>query len=300
MTEYISKSQELNSVIEKLFVVSSESDCAEICNMFDKIYLDEKGRLNNNFRHEYASISGKIRELNSEEVDGEKIYVLDYLLENISNVYDYAVKSNRPYVKNLFKLRDHIGLEAGRISLVEQLRWEISNGQESVSNQLQYMKYATNEMARQIEMSGTVLAQLKEAERENEKNIQTSKVSISKASKLADDIAEKVESVQKDSIAILGIFASIVLSFTAGVVFTSSVLENIDKASPYRLCGIIILIGVVLTNVITVLMMYIDKIRSVKYEKVTFPSPVKWLNIIYCVAFIGNLLLWIIITKPYM
>ena len=105
MQGYTSKAQELNKIIETLFMEASENDCAIICSMFDSIYLKEDGSIDENFRHEYSSISGKIRELNSVEINGQKIFQLDNLLFNIRNVYDYAVKNNKPYVKNLFNLK---------------------------------------------------------------------------------------------------------------------------------------------------------------------------------------------------
>lgn len=65
----------------------------------DNIYLTKDGKVDESFRHEYSSISGKIRELNSVEVKGEKIFQLDSLIYSIDNVYEYALAKNKPYIK---------------------------------------------------------------------------------------------------------------------------------------------------------------------------------------------------------
>lgn len=60
--------------------------------------------------------------------------------------------------------------------------------------------------------------------------------------KLEDDLnknykklSEELNKQQTQYITILGIFASIVLTFVAGLAFSTSVLSNIDKANAYRL-----------------------------------------------------------------
>lgn len=81
-----------------------------------------------------------------------------------------------------------------------------------------------------------------------------------KVNNIAEAAQKKMQDVQKEYIAILGIFASIVLSFTAGITFTSSVFENIHKASIYRTLMISLIIGLVLANAIYCLFYYINKI----------------------------------------
>ncbi len=267
MEEFVSKSEELNKIIEKLYMVSSEADCEEICKDFDKIYLNEDGSLNEQFRHEYSSVSGKIKELNAIEMDGEKVYALEFLLENMNSVYDYACKEQKRYLKNLFKLKDHIGLEAGRISLVDQLKWQIATGNESIEVQLKRMDDLSKDIGKQIDDSTELIGDLREAEKVNEENIEKSKDNLDELLTLSENMKEKVESIHRDSITILGIFASIVLTFSGGMIFSTSVLENIGNASAYRIIIIALIIGFVLLNSIIALIMYIGKIIHVKKEK---------------------------------
>lgn len=64
----------------------------------------------------------------------------------------------------------------------------------------------------------------------------------------AEEALKKADQAQKEYITILGIFAAIVLAFTGGIVFSSSVLENIDKSSIYRISLIAFIIGFVFFN----------------------------------------------------
>lgn len=283
MEEFVSKSEELNKIIEKLYLVSSEADCEEICKDLDKIYLNEDGSLNEQFRHEYSSVSGKIKELNEIEVGGEKVYALEFLLENINSVYDYACKEQKKYLKNLFKLKDHIGLEAGRISLVEQLKWQIATGKETIEVQLNRMDDFAKDIGRQINDSTELIGGLREAQKVNEENIEKSKANLDELITLSKKMKKKVESVHRDSITILGIFASIVLTFSGGMIFSTSVLENIGNASAYRIIIIALIIGFVLVNSIIALIMYIGKIVRVKKEKKGIKETIKenvfWITI---------------------
>ena len=274
MEVYQSKSEELGKIIEKLYKVNNKADCEEICEEFDAIYLNKDGEMNENFRHEYASISGKIRELSNQNAnDGLPVYQLDYLMQNIKAVYDYAVAQNKPYVKSLFKLKDHIGLEAGRIALVEQLRWDIVNSKESVAKQLDDLNELADELNVQVRESTDLISTFQEQSRKSEEKLQQ----IDEKSK---NMIDKIEGVQKESITILGIFASIVLSFTAGIGFSSSVLENMNRGTPYRIAAVIIAIALVLMNLMAILLGYIDKIRKVSEKKFEYPGAIIILDIL--------------------
>lgn len=297
MQEYVSKVPEINAVIEKLYISTNECNYEEICTMLDEIYLTSDGEVNQEFRHEYASISGKMRELNSENKESIKVFSVDNLVSNITDIYDYAVQQKKPYVKNLFKLKDHISLEAGRISDVDGLRWNIENGWKAVDMKIAYTENLANSFAGEVSRSKEILEKVQSNANECTKQIKDSEAIVESLEDTVEKIKQKTEDVQKDSITILGIFASIVLSFTAGMVFTSSVLENIDKASPYRIVGIVLLIGLILTNLISLLLIYIDRARMIKTEKMTLPKSVKVMNICYICGFVVDFITWILLEK---
>ena len=70
--------------------------------------------------------------------------------------------------------------------------------------------------------------------------------------------AQELRNSHKSYVTILGIFASIVLTFVAGISFSSSVLQNINAVSVYRLTAVCILIAATLINIIYMLLSFIN------------------------------------------
>ena len=92
----------------------------------------------------------------------------------------------------------------------------------------------------------------------------------------------------KNYITILGIFASIVVSFVAGIVFSTSVLEHMHSVSIYRLIFVILLLSLILMNVINLLVVYIFKITCKLDE-----FPIEKYNIIICVLMVLVFACWV-------
>ena len=114
--------------------------------------------------------------------------------------------------------------------------------------------------------------------------------SINEAKNAYDNSAKNAKNIEKEYITILGIFASIVLSFVGGLTFSTSVLQNIDAVSIYRLLLVIDLIAVVLVNVIYLLINFICRIND---------KPVKsigliWFNIIFGVIGVLIITAWVL------
>ena len=81
---------------------------------------------------------------------------------------------------------------------------------------------------------------------------------IEEAMNVQNTLSEELGKQQREYIAILGIFASIVLTFIGGIVFSTSVLQNIGAVSVYRLAAIVLLIGMVLSNMLYGLFYYVN------------------------------------------
>ena len=60
--------------------------------------------------------------------------------------------------------------------------------------------------------------------------------------------------------AILGIFVAIILAFVSGLVFSSSVLQNIDKTNIYKLSLVSLIIGFFIVNILFFLFNFILRI----------------------------------------
>ena len=83
-----------------------------------------------------------------------------------------------------------------------------------------------------------------------------------------------------------------VLAFTAGIAFSTSVLENISGVSIYRMAGITLLIGIVLTNILFGLFYYIDRLVNGRKDRRITPL---WLaNGIFILLLIMTLIAWAI------
>ena len=100
--------------------------------------------------------------------------------------------------------------------------------------------------------------------------------SIAEANKAIENSAKRAKNAEKEYITILGIFASIVLAFVGGLTFSTSVLQNIDAISIYRLILVIDLLALVIVNAIYVLIKFICHIND-KDDKL---FGVKWFNIV--------------------
>lgn len=81
-----------------------------------------------------------------------------------------------------------------------------------------------------------------------------------------EEFRNELKNIEKGYITILGIFASIVLAFVGAITFTTSVLQNIDKASIFRLILIVDVIGAVVINILYLLISFILKING-EYNK---------------------------------
>lgn len=111
------------------------------------------------------------------------------------------------------------------------------------------------------------------------------------------ELATKAESVQKDNVTILGIFSSIVITFVAGMMFSGSVLNNIDKVSIYRLTFVVIVLAFILFNLLQLLLNFLQKVHfngMTIDDGISNNSIISNINAILFMALCIDLLLWAI------
>jgi hypothetical protein len=97
---------------------------------------------------------------------------------------------------------------------------------------------------------------------------------------------------QKEYIAILGIFAAVVLAFTGGIAFSTSILNNINTVSPYRIVIIALIIGLVLVNVLFGLFYYVDRLVNGLNEDKKKIKPLMVSNIVIVVLLAATVISW--------
>lgn len=106
--------------------------------------------------------------------------------------------------------------------------------------------------------------------------IQEADNKVDNLTRQTNEIKKNAEDMQKNYITILGIFASIVLAFVSSLAFSTSVLQNIDKASIYRLVTIVSLIAIFIVNTLNFLFSFIMRIH---YGRDDESSKLKLLNL---------------------
>ena len=158
------------------------------------------------------------------------------LSSNLKQISDELTKSeleDSRVTKCLSKLCDHVTLEMQRMTVFESLYSEIEK--------------TRNEFSETAE-KGTAFI---EATIENQK---------SELEKLGEDNEKSIRKVQRDYIAILGIFAAVVLVFNSSIGFSSSVVEVAGaKYSFSNLLLIVLIIGFIIANTVAVLFGFVWK-----------------------------------------
>ncbi len=89
---------------------------------------------------------------------------------------------------------------------------------------INYTKAMSNDTMSELAKNKLLITELEGKLQISEESLKASQDTIEAAKQLSNRVQEKQEEMQKEYITILGIFASIVLAFTGGMVFSSSVL----------------------------------------------------------------------------
>ncbi len=192
------------------------------------------------FRHFYTDIFSVLTQIRQNSDLGD-INILGQNLDVIRN--GYQPKNKAPDGERIVdvsdaikKLYDHVNLDIARITYSDAADRQIS-GESSLEN---------------------LQSQINSLQRELEKAHNRIKEDYDAAEKRIIEVDEKLNHSQKEYIAILGIFAAVVLAFTGGIAFSTSVLNNIAQARIYRTVFVSLVIGLVLINVLFGLFYYIN------------------------------------------
>lgn len=161
------------------------------------------------------------------------------------------------------KLYDHVNLELARIRYSDSGDRKISE-EEAIKEVRTQMNALQSEMGEMQSKMGEMQSKMEETEK-------------------------KISDQQREYIAILGIFAAVVLAFTGGMVYSTSVLENISNVSIYRIVLVSLVIGFVLLNILFALFYYIDKLVN-KRKNV---KPMIVTNIIIIVFMLVTIVAWL-------
>ena len=200
----------------------------------------------NNFRHFYSDIYSALTVIDGNPESGN-INILAQNMEIIKEGYKGNVNRDTDgncidVSKEVTKLYDHVNLDIGRLNYTRRITEDTKA-----------------ELARASQLIEKLQRQVDESKEEMEK---ASAEFERKANTLSDDIQAGQKKMQNEYITILGIFAAIVLAFTGGMTFTSSVLENLHKSSIYRIVFIALIVGCILFNLIWLLLDFIRNLNE--------------------------------------
>lgn len=219
-----------------------------------------------NFRHYYSDIFSTLTLIDGDSSIGS----LDILAQNIQTIKNGYIPKNSDnhgdiidISKEIVKLYDHTNLDIARINYTKTMT-------NTTLSELAKNKLLINNLEKNIQESETTFKKLSDQ-------------TIKDLTQLSKNVQNKQEDMQKEYISILGIFAAIVLAFTGGIVFSSSVLENIDKPSIYRLALITFIIGLIFFNLIWLLTDFIRDINGKAFRK-------KWPFIFVNLILIGGII----------
>lgn len=203
------------------------------------------------FRHFYTDIFSVLTQVQQNPELGD-INILGQNLDIIRNGYNPQNKSadGRRTIDvsdAINKLYDHANLDIARIAYSDAADRRVSG-----ESSLETLQAQINSLYTEVQ------------------EIQAINKDFEAAEKKLSDVEDRLENSQKEYISILGIFAAVVLAFTGGIAFSTSVLNNIAQASIYRTVGISLIIGLVLVNVLFGLFYYINSLVN-KDKKDIFP-----------------------------
>ena len=211
--------------------IKKPADRAKIYGRLEKLYASEG---EDEFRHFYSDIFSVLTQVQQQDKPGD-IAILGENLRIVRAGYQAKNKDENgkliDITNSIRKLYDHVSLDIARIGYSDAADRRLSQ-EEKISE----LKSKVESVANSVEKST----------KESFETLRTVRNDLSK--------------IQREYIAILGIFASIVLAFTGGLTFSTSVLENINAVSVYRLLAVITLLGLILTDLLYLLMIFICKL----------------------------------------
>jgi len=247
------ESQKKHEQIQQILEELSQSQVLLKDDEIIQVYYDKLADVycDESFRHLYSEIFAYLT-----LIDNNVSLSLDVLNQNISTIYENCcyglVQDERNCFAKIKKLYDHVNLDISRISTTRGI----------------------------IEKHG-----------ELNENIDRVKNDIAETEGKIGVIADKAESIQREYITILGIFASIVVTFVAGMAFSSSILDNMREATIYRLLLTTSMLGLVLANSVGILTGFIERVGA--FKRLNGSNYLRNINIVLCVMFVILMVMWL-------
>lgn len=244
----VDKNTKLKNVLTKLSNTNFHlfPQISAICSELEDIYW--QGAKNNLYRHMYSEIFTVLT-----EIDKNTKCDINILSQNLRYVCERYKPKNKDINGNsidisssLMKLYDHVNLDAARLNYTKGINYENQGEIAKVTSNIRNIEHRLNIALEQS------IYEMEQKQKEFSKQVNDT----------VDKTKETSNKLRSEYITILGIFASIVLAFTAGMAYSTSVFSNIHKASIYRVVLITLLVGLILIFVLWMLMDFIKSIHD--------------------------------------
>lgn len=276
-------------------ILSTPKQKSDVYIELESIYYD----LGNpeEFRHFYSDIFAVISQIDKEPQLGN----IDILTQNMDIIRRGYKAQNRDesngtlidISKQINKLYDHINLDIARLNYFKTIESRTQSELQKVNGAMNKVETSVNGFEKSITEAEISVSEVKKSITEAETSVNEIKTNIKKM----ESNIKKADDMEKQYITILGIFAAIVLAFTGGIAFSTSVLENIANASIYRLVFITVALAFVLSNTVYILTRFILELNKKENEVIKYPTFMIVLNVVCIVAIVIIIIGWLFDVK---
>ena len=264
---------------------ATKEDRAKIYRRLENLYYNEEdGTL---FRHFYSDIFIVMTQMKDNHQAGDS----DRLLRNLEIIrkgyHPQNPAQNGKIIdisSSLRKLYDHVNLDRARIDYSEGLDVDYS-GEDSVIGLKNQIKDINDQTTKNLNDTNNKILEYESKYQKSQKALVETQDDINKVKK-------EVESTQKKYITVLGIFSTLVLAFTSGIAFSTSVFQNMHLASSYRVVVVCLLIAFALINPFFILVFYLRDVWGKNAKKETEIKFVVVFNAIIIISIILTTIFW--------
>lgn len=231
--EIIEMSHEVGQILSDLsYEHLDDSELNDYAERFKTIY-------DHGYRQRYSEILGMLEDITSDddEMDehgDESEDSLEVISSNLMILRDYLREHTCEYGEStyygVFKLSDHVDIEIRRLRDRQNLYYELSGTDDNLVN----LHSKANELEDKLEKAES---SIKEAQSNSER-------------------------LQMQMVAILGIFAAIVMAFSGGMDILGGAISISGESDLFRIVFVVLLCGIILFNIFAFLMHMILAIIS--------------------------------------
>lgn len=193
-----------------------------------------------------------------------------YAAEEYSKLLDEYCKKNFKISlpTNLKLIVEKIAIKSCEIQNI--IDFTASRRKRDIEHEVQSFDKKVELMQHDLDEIKEISERIKEGYNETVKNFNDSKEKFNGIKTQYDNMCAELNKTEKTmlerTITVLGIFSAIVLTFNAGVSFSSIVLETLIMSSVYRAILITLVFGLILGNAITGLFAYLEFVRKKRDE----------------------------------